>query len=383
MMQSPPMEQLPPVRTIRRVMQVITPSHMSGAEMQLVRLTRQMQARGHQLSTVIKRGSPATAEMRRLGLDAKSLAIGGKLNALAIHRLAQHARQTRAEVIQSTLSTASWWCGWLERLSGMPTIGHVQGFTSARWHRQQSHLLAVSKAVKDDLVAQGITAERITVLYNALGPSEFVAQRDPREVRDEFGARDDTPVVGTIAHLSEKKGHRDLFAAIPDVCREFPQTQFWIVGQGQLRDELEATARRDGTINNVRFLGFRRDMADVMNAIDVMALPSHREPCALVYIEASLMKKPIVACRAGGAAESVADGETGLLVPVRDSAAIAAALCELLDNRGRARAMGRAGYDRARDLFGWPRFIRTLENVYDRVLDERSGTSIVPQRRAA
>ena len=380
---SSPLGPLPPVRKTRRVMQVITPSHLSGAEMQLVRLTRQMQARGHQFSTVIKRGCKATAEMQRLGVDAKPLAIGGKLNALAIHVLAQHARQTRADVIQSTLSTASWWCGWLERLSGMPTIGHVQGFTSARWHRRQSHLLAVSQAVKDDLVAQGIAAEKITVLYNALGPAEFVARRDPRDVRDEFGATDDTPVIGTIAHLSEKKGHRDLFAAIPLVCREFPRAQFWIVGQGPLRAELEATARSNGTINQVRFLGFRCDMADLMNAIDVMALPSHREPCALVYIEAALMKKPILACRAGGAPESVADGQSGLLVPVRDSQAIADTLCKLLDNRQFARSLGQAGYERAQDVFGWPRFIRTLEGVYDRVLDERTGASDLPDRRAA
>jgi glycosyltransferase involved in cell wall biosynthesis len=364
-------------------MQVITPSHMSGAEMQLVRLTRQMQARGHHFTTMIKRGCKATDEMWRLGVDAKPLAIGGKLNLLAIHILAEQARQMRAEVIQSTLSTASWWCGWLERLSGRRTIGHVQGFTSARWHAHQSHLLAVSQAVKDDLVVQGIAPEKITVLHNALSPAEFVARCDPHSVRTEFGADDHTPVVGTIAHLSEKKGHRDLFAAIPAVCREFPRVQFWIIGQGPLRDELEAAARASGTINHVRFLGFRRDMADLMQAIDVMALPSHREPCALVYIEAALMKKPIVACRAGGAPESIADGETGLLVPVRDSAAIAAALCELLANRARAKKMGEAGYDRARDLFGWPRFIRTLESVYDRVLDERISTPAAHSRRAA
>lgn len=377
------MEPVRPNDRPRRVMQVITPSHMSGAEMQLVRLTRQMQSRGHEFTTVIKRRCSATSEIRRLGVDARPLAIGGKLNPLAIHLLAQHARQTRADVIQSTLSTASWWCGWLERLTGVRTIGHVQGFTSARWHRQQSHLLAVSQAVKDDLVDQGIAADKVTVLYNALGPEEFVARRDPRDVRDEFGATTDTPVVGTIAHLSEKKGYRDLFAAMPVVCREFPQVQFWIIGQGQLRDELEATARRNGTINHVRFLGFRRDMADLMNAIDLMALPSHREPCALVYIEAALMRKPILACRAGGAPESVADGESGLLVPVRDSAAIAESLCSLLDNRSRARAMGQAGYERARDLFGWPRFIRTLEGVYDRVLDGEPGTTALPARRAA
>ncbi|MGD9633021.1 MAG: glycosyltransferase family 4 protein [Pirellulales bacterium] len=367
----------------RRVMQVITPSHMSGAEMQLVRLTKQMQARGHEFSTVIKRQCSATAEMRRLGVEAEPLAIGGKLNVLAIHVLAQQMRRTRPDIIQSTLSTASWWCGWLERLSGRPTIGHVQGFTSARWHRQQSHLLAVSQAVKDDLVAQGIAADKITVLHNALGPEEFVARRDPRDIRDEFGATAETPVIGTIAHLSEKKGHRDLFAAMPDVCRAFPKVQFWIIGRGQLRDELEATARRNGTINHVRFLGFRRDMADLMNAIDMMALPSHREPCALVYIEAALMRKPILACRAGGAPESVADGETGLLVPVRDSAAIADSLCTLLENRSRAHAMGQAGYERARDLFGWPRFIRTLEGVYDRVLDGEVAAPALPERRAA
>src|SRR5262245_50388396 len=133
-----------PTPRLRRVMQVITPSHMSGAEVQLVRLTKQMTERGHAFTTVIKQRCSATAEIRRQGVEARELAIGGKLNLFAIQRLAQYARQTRADLIQSTLSTASWWCGWLERLSGMRTIGHVQGFTSARWHRNQSHLLAVS-----------------------------------------------------------------------------------------------------------------------------------------------------------------------------------------------------------------------------------------------
>jgi len=364
----------------RRVLQVITPSHMSGAEMQLVRLTHRMQARGHLYSTVLKRKSPAAEEMRRLGLDVDELPIGGKLNVAALAILAHRARQVRAQVVQSTLSTASWWCGWLDRLGGPPSIGHVQGFTSARWHRHQTHLLAVSQAVKDDLVAQGIHAERITVMHNALAPEEFVPSRDAAAVRLDMGAADGTPVVGTFAHLSEKKGYWELFQAIPQVLRECPRAQFWIVGQGTLRDDLETTARRHGYLSSVRFLGYRRDVADLMNAVDVMALPSHREPCALVYVEAALSGKPIVACRAGGAPESVADGETGLLVPVRNSRAVAEAIVTLLTNRDRAQQMGRAGYERALDLFGWDRFTRTLEGVYDRVLDEHIGTS---RRRAA
>jgi glycosyltransferase involved in cell wall biosynthesis len=367
----------------RRVLQVITPARMSGAEMQLVRLTRRMQARGHTLVTIIKRHSPAIDEMRRLGLHVEPLPIHGKANLLTPAIVAHHARKFRADVIQSTLSTASWWCGWIDRLGGPPSIGHVQGFTSAAWHRQQTHLLAVSRAVKDDLVRQGIEPGRITVLYNAIGPEDFSPSRDAASVRAELGAAADAPVVGTFAHLSEKKGHRELFEAMPAVVRELPATQFWIVGEGELRAEMQAEARRNGLLSHVRFLGFRRDVADLMHAIDVMALPSHREPCALVYIEAALARKPIIACRAGGAPESIADGETGLLVPVRNSHAIAAALLTLLTHRGRASQMGHSGYERARELFGWERFITTLEGVYDRVLDERGGASRSPDCSAA
>lgn len=356
------------VVNVRRVLQVITPSHMSGAEMQLVRLTRRMKARGHEMPVLVKHDSPALSEMLHHGLDVEPARIGGKINFLGVRRIARAARRHRADLVQSTLSTASWWAGWLESLGGPKSIGHVQGFTSAAWHRRQSHLLAVSGAVRDDLIRQGIPAERITVLYNALEPEEFRPLRDALAVRSEFGADARTPVVGTFAHLSVKKGYRELFAAMPAILAAVPNTQFWILGQGELKSELEQQARAGGYLGQVRFAGFRRDAADIMHAIDVMALPSHREPCALAYIEAALSAKPIVACRAGGAPESIAEGETGLLAPVGDSRAIAQAVLALLENRDVARRMGEAGRERARDVFSWTRFIATLEGVYDRVL---------------
>ena len=170
---------------------------------------------------------------------------------------------------------------------------------------------------------------------------------------------------------------------MPAILRELPQTQFWIVGQGDLWRELHTIAQKTGVLNNVRFLGFRRDVANLMNAIDVMALPSRREPCALVYVEAALSRKPCIACRSGGAPESIEDGQTGLLVPARDSAAIADSLLTLLTNQDRATRMGQAAYERAVGLFGWDRFIYTLEQVYERVLDESAGTRSSRVRSAA
>jgi glycosyltransferase involved in cell wall biosynthesis len=352
----------------RRVLQVITPSHMSGAETQVCRLTKQMRARGHEMRILVKHDSSALEEMQRRLTDVEPARIGGKGNLFAVPKLIRIAKHYRAELLQSNLSTASWWCGWAETFGGPKTIGHVHGFTSARWHRRQSHLLAVSGAVRDDLIEQGIPGERITVLHNALSPEEFTPTRDPLDVRGEFGADAKTPVVGTFAHLSEKKGYRELFGAMPRILKAAPTTQFWIMGTGALRSELEEAARAGGFLNSVRFAGFRRDSADVMNAIDVLALPSRREPCALVYVEAALLAKPIVACREGGAPESVAEGETGILVPVNDSLAIAEAVLALLENRDVARRMGQAGRDRALDIFSWAKFIATLEGVYEKVL---------------
>jgi glycosyltransferase involved in cell wall biosynthesis len=352
----------------RRVLQVITPSHMSGAETQLCRLTKQMRARGHEMRVIVKHDSSALAEMQSRLADVVPGRIGGKGNVFAIPAIMRAAKRHGAEIVQSNLSTASWWCGWAETFGGPKSVGHVHGFTSARWHRRQSHLLAVSGAVRDDLIAHGIPGDRVTVLHNALSPEEFRPTRDPLDVRAEFGADAKTPVVGTFAHLSEKKGYRELFGAMPRILKAAPTTQFWIMGTGGLRDELEATARAGGFLKQVRFAGFRRDSADVMNAIDVLALPSRREPCALVYVEAALLAKPIVACRAGGAPESVADGETGILVPVNDSAAIAEAVLGLLENRDFAHRMGESGRERALEIFSWAKFIATLEGVYDKVL---------------
>jgi glycosyltransferase involved in cell wall biosynthesis len=174
-----------------------------------------------------------------------------------------------------------------------------------------------------------------------------------------------------------------LFDAIPAVLKQLPQAQFWIVGEGALRDDLQQRAERGGYLSSVRFLGYRRDVANLMNAIDVMALPSHREPCALVYVEAALMRKPSVGCRSGGAPESIEEGETGLLVSVGDSAGMASSLLQLLTNRDQAERMGKAAYDRARDVFGWDRFVGTLEHVYERVLDESAAFRRTPTQSRA
>jgi len=240
-------------------------------------------------------------------------------------------------------------------------------------------LIACSHAVKQDLIEKGIAAERITVLHYPVDANDVRPGRSAADVRRELGADPETPVVGTFAHLSPKKGHRELVQAAALVLNCLPRAQFWCFGDGPLRPEIEQTARDLGIADRFKLFGFRRDVADLMHAIDVMCLPSRREPFGLVYVEAALAEKPVIACNAGGAPEIIEHDSTGLLVPPRDDGSdprsnvepLANAIFTLLDNRSAAAAMGRRGRELALARFEWPRFIVQLRDVYDAVLAER------------
>ncbi|MEX2317660.1 MAG: glycosyltransferase family 4 protein [Pirellulales bacterium] len=364
-------------------MHVITPSRMAGAETFLARLLRraagsslpQSPAPSPQplLHCVTSRG-PANGELAAAGVEMEALGIGGKANMLALPRLALAAKRCRADLLHSHLSTASWWCGWLEQFGGPPSIGFVHGFTSRRWHVRQSHLIACTEAVKADLVKKGIRPNRITVLHYAVDPDDVRPTRSPADVRAELGVAVDTPIVGTFAHLSLKKGYRELVRAAEIVLRQMPAAQFWCFGEGPLRAELEEHARSAGIADRFRLLGFRRDVPNFMRAIDVMCLPSHREPFGIVYVEAALAAKPVIACNAGGAPEVIQHGDTGLLVPSPlcgdNIPALAQAILSLLDDRTAATAMGRRGQERALEHYSWPRYLARLGDLYAQVLGQ-------------
>jgi glycosyltransferase involved in cell wall biosynthesis len=142
--------------------------------------------------------------------------------------------------------------------------------------------------------------------------------------------------------------------------------------------ELNESARELGIADHFRLFGFRRDVPDLMRAIDVMCLPSRREPFGLVYVEAALAEKPVIGCDAGGAPEIIRHGETGLLVAApkgrlaEQSASniedLAEAILTLLDDRNRAAEMGRRGRQAALDRFSWAQYLARLTELYGHIL---------------
>lgn len=356
-----------------RILHVVTHSRLSGAEINMLRLCRGLQERGHTVSVVTRARSSLTPVLTQEGIPHSELNIQGKGNLLAPVRLWGLFRTWQPDVVNTHNSTASLWGGMAGRWANVPVVAHVQGIChprTLRWcYRRSDALIGCSEAVRRHTLGCGFSPEHVHRVYNAVDPEEFTPSRPREDVRQELGLAVDHVAVGTFAHLSVKKGHADLLDALALLTGEAArQTRLICVGEGGERERLEQQCERLGLTERVRFLGYRRDVADLMAAMDIMALPSHREPFGIVYVEAMLCGLPVIACDAGGAPEVVVPEETGLLVPPRSPKPLARALTRLATEAALRHRLGEAGRRRARQRFSLATMVAETEGVYRTLL---------------
>jgi len=239
-------------------------------------------------------------------------------------------------------------------------------------------VIAVSEAARAFLISgKGYAARKIVVVPNGRDLSVFRPGVGGHTVRKELGIDRGTPLVGVVGRLEDQKGHVYLLDAWPTVLAEFPDARLLLVGEGSLRGPLEDRARRLGIAASVIFAGFRRNVSRVLDALDVVALPSLYEGMPLTAIEASAMAKPVVATAVDGTPEVIRDGRTGRLVPPREPAALSRALRMLLRDPVGARQMGDAGRDFVLARFDLARQVEATARVYRETVGAR------PRRRAA
>lgn len=229
--------------------------------------------------------------------------------------------------------------------------------------------LAVSHAVAGHAVTEyGLSQDRVQVLYNGIDPAAFVAA-DPdagRRWRSLHGIGEAEPVIGIVGRIVPLKGHARLIAQMPRILERFPTARLVIVGDGPLRQDLEQRTHALGLQAAVRFVGQQDDMASVLAACDVVAVPSDQEGVSFVALEAMAAGKPVVASNVGGLREVLAGGECGVLVDVDDERAFGDAIVAILSDPARARSFVAAGA-RQVQRFSLERHALELQKVYLRL----------------
>lgn len=267
------------------------------------------------------------------------------------------------------------WGGFAARLARVPCVlsrrvdNRERAWVAAVKYRLYDRVVAISDGIRDVLLDEGVAPQRLRRVRSALDAAPWLHQVDRAAFRREFGFDDDALVVGVIAQLIRRKGHRHLFEVLPRLRAAHPQVRVLLFGQGPLRGELETRVDREGLSPIVHFAGFRDDLSDWLGGLDIVAHPADREGLGISLLQAQAAAVPVVATRAGGMPEAVQHDVTGLLVPPGDVAALGEALHRLLDDAALRRRMGEAGRARVLAEFSVDAMVDGNLEVYREVLD--------------
>ena len=210
---------------------------------------------------------------------------------------------------------------------------------------------------------------KVEVIYNAVDFAQAQPARSRAEVRRECGVPENSLVGGMIARLTEQKGHRFLFDAMA-ATPALANMHTIVIGGGDLQAALVRQVDDLGLGARVHFLGPRRDLGDLLAAMDVFVMPSLWEGLPLSLVLAMGAGLPVVATSVAGIPELVDDGRTGLLVPPGDRAALGAALAEMATDEAARERLGREARASVLPRFNVDGYVRSIVGLYDRLLAE-------------
>lgn len=208
----------------------------------------------------------------------------------------------------------------------------------------------------------GIPRKRLEVIRAAVDLERFRVDRD--QARAALGLKASDRVLTIVARLFPEKNHALLLRAFGQVARQSPDYRLLIVGDGVEEAAIRAMVQREGLDASVRLLGVRRDIPLILGASDAFVLCSDREGLPISVLEAMAAALPVVATSVGDLPLVVKDGRTGLLVPARDAAALAAAIERVLGEVDDAQRMGQAGRVAVEAEYSLRRMVARHEQLY-------------------
>ena len=249
----------------------------------------------------------------------------------------------------------------------LPAPGALQRRILQRIGQSSARILAVSEAVAVTLREAGLPPDRIEIVSNGIDLASLDRPSDPIAARARYGVAADTPLVVGVGRLSPEKGFDILIEAMPFCRRSVPGAHLLLAGSGPEEDRLKALAVESP---GVQLLGRLDEIAPLLAAADVVAIPSRQEGQGIVALEAMAARRPVVATCVGGLVETIQEGETGLLVPAEDPRSFGEALAALLADPHRRRRMGEAGRARVTP-YTLERMIQRLETLYQEIAARR------------
>jgi glycosyltransferase involved in cell wall biosynthesis len=386
-----------------RVLRIFSRLNVGGPAVHVILLSAGLEPLGYTTMLALGTEAPWEGNLRELATlkDVQSVTVPGLgreirpwSDAHALWSLYRIMRSFRPDIVHTHTAKAGMLGRCAARLAGIRNVvhtyhGHVlRGYFGPTGNavfraierqlaRSTRVLVAVSTAVKDDLVALGVApADQIRVIPLGLELEPLAGVLPRGSLRREAGVADDAPLIGIVGRLTAIKDVPTFLAAAAEIRARVGEARFAVVGDGELRGVLEAEAATRGLSGVVHFHGWRYNMAEVYGDVDVAVNTSLNEGTPVALIEAMAAGRPVVATRVGGTADLLGQGDRGILVAPTDVAAIANAVCDVL--KGGAAVQNRTAAARTYVLaqHGVGRLVRDIDGLYREMLGLATGAAI-------
>jgi glycosyltransferase involved in cell wall biosynthesis len=240
-------------------------------------------------------------------------------------------------------------------------------FLDSLWIRFFDRIVAVSNEVKKDMLKYRIPEEKIRVIDNGISLERFDNLVETRKMKTQLGFEEKTRVIGTVGSLVTEKGHIYLLEAARQVLDGVKDLKFLIVGNGPLRKSLEEKSEELGIEKNVVFMGHRKNVQELLMAMDIFVLPSIKEGLPVALLEAMAAKRPVVATRVGAIPRVIESQDTGILVEPKDISGLRDALLSLIDDPERMNLLAKGGFGRVSTDFSSDEMCKHYLELYKEI----------------
>lgn len=359
-----------------KILHVEAGKHLYGGARQVQYIAEGLAARGVETLLACPTGSDI-AHRQPAGTRLLEMRMGGDGDAGLTFRLASVIRAEKPDLVHlHSRRGADTWGALAAKLAGVPCVlsrrvdNPESRLAVALKYRLYDHVITISEGIREVLLSEGLAPEKVSCVRSAVDPAPFLTTVDPEAFRAEFRLPQDALVIGVVAQMIPRKGHRYLFAALPELVEHYPELQVLVFGQGPLEAELRADVAARGLGGTVHFAGFRHDLAHWIGGLDLLVHPAEMEGLGVSLLQAAAAGVPVITSRAGGLPEAVQDGVTGILCPPGDVPALAAAIERLVADPVLRTQYGEAGRARILAEFSIDGMVEGNLAIYRKVLGQ-------------
>ncbi len=365
------------------LLQVVDGFRLGGAETKLLELIKNLNKDKYNVVVCsLLSDGPLLEKFKETGAKVVIIDRKHRFDFSVIPRIIKLIKKEKIHIVQTTLFYADFLGTITAKLAGVPvsvsweTISHYHSFYKPKYRglayriamALADKIIAVSDDVKKSILElRKIRPAKIETIPYGVDMRRFRKELQT-EKRAELGLKKDDLIIGVVARLDYIKGHIYLIDALPKIKNSYKNVKCVIVGDGESRQKLEERCEKLKLVSDVKFLGFRSDVADILQIFDVFVLPSLSEGLPNVILEAMACSVPVVATAVGGIPEVITDNWNGKLVPPKDSEAIARAISEVFSQNGERKKFTQNAWNLVKEKYSLQRQMKQFDSLYSELL---------------